>query len=144
MLDWSTQFETGNAVVDSQHRMFIAYVDRLGELTGNRNPSKDEVELFFRFMDFLDDYIITHFRAEEECMYRFRCPAHRQNLAAHQEFLDFFSGYRRRLELAGYTPEVARELHAACVAWIRRHILAIDAQLQPASALAAEAVAAVG
>ena len=130
MLDWNEQFETGHSVIDSQHRMLIAYINRLEELSGNSHPSHDEVELFARFLEFLENYIVTHFTEEEGCMFRFRCPAHKDNLVAHSEFLDFFRGFKLRLEIEGYSSEAVRELYAACVAWIIRHILRIDVQLR--------------
>jgi hemerythrin len=131
MLNWNEEFETGHAEIDSQHRMLIAYVNRLEELSASSNPSNYEEELFNRFMDFLEDYITTHFRDEEGCMLRFRCAAHKDNMIAHTEFLDFFRGFKRRLQINGYSTEVVRELYAACVAWIREHILRIDVQLKP-------------
>src|SRR5271166_3430809 len=99
MLDWNEKFETGHSVIDSQHRMLFGYINRLEDLSRSRNPSKDEVALFFHFMDFLEDYIITHFREEEGCMFRFRCAAHKDNMIAHGEFLDFFRGFKLRLQV---------------------------------------------
>jgi len=135
MLDWNEQFETGHSVIDSQHRMLISYINRLEELSRSRYPIKDEVELFFRFMDFLENYVITHFTEEENCMLRFRCPAHKENMIAHTEFLDFFRGFKLRLEVEGYSSEAVQQLYAACVAWIVRHILRIDVQLKPYTVL---------
>jgi len=131
MLDWNEKFETGHPVIDSQHRMLISYVNRLEELSRNSTPSKDEVDLFFHFMDFLENYMTTHFSEEEGCMLRFRCAAHKDNMIAHTEFLDFFRGFKRQLETEGYSPEAGQELYAACVAWILRHILRVDVQLKP-------------
>jgi hemerythrin len=131
MLEWNEKFETGHSVIDSQHRMLIAYINRLEELSGNSHASNYEIELFSRFIEFLENYILTHFAEEEDCMFRFRCPAHKDNRIAHTEFLDFFRGFKLRIEIEGYSPEVVRELYAACVAWILRHILRIDVQLRP-------------
>jgi hemerythrin len=129
MLDWNEKFATGHHLIDLQHRMLISYVNRLEELSASRHPSKDEIELFFHFMDFLEGYITTHFSEEEGCMFRFRCAAHKENMIAHTEFLDFFRGFKLRLETQGYNPAVVREMYAACIAWILRHILRVDVQL---------------
>jgi len=131
MLNWSEKFETGNAVIDSQHRMFISYVNRLEELSRSRNPVKEEVELFFRFMDFLEDYMAIHFAEEENCMLHHQCGAYKENLIAHNEFLDFFKVFKHQIEIEGYRLESVRELYDACVAWIQRHILRLDVQLKP-------------
>jgi hemerythrin len=135
MLNWNEKFETGHSLMDAQHRMLISYVNRLEELSGNTNPSREEAELFLRFIEFLEDYVMMHFKEEEECMYRFRCPAHKDNQRAHSEFLDFFRGFKLQFKIEGYRPDLVKELFDACVAWIKRHILLIDVQLRPCQTL---------
>jgi hemerythrin len=131
MLQWSEQFETGHPLLDTQHRMLISYINRLEELAQHTAPSHDDVELFLRFVEFLEDYILTHFREEEDCMHRFKCPVHAENQMAHRSFLDFFRKFKLRLEGDGYRPDVMAELYESCSAWIQQHILRIDVQLKP-------------
>lgn len=131
MLLWNEQFETGHPLVDSQHRMLISYINRLEDMAHNTNPSLVEVELFLRFIEFLETYILTHFREEEDCMVRFKCPVHAENVAAHETFAAFFQNFKLRLESGGYHPEVVQELHESCSSWIRNHILRVDVQLKP-------------
>ena len=52
--------------------MLISYINRLGELAKNDQPNPAERELFLRFLDFLENYIFTHFKDEEGCMHRLR------------------------------------------------------------------------
>ena len=84
-----------------------------------------------RFVEFLEDFCLAHFREEEDCMLRFRCPVHHAAQAAHHEFLNFYQGFKLRFGIEGYSAEVVKELFEACVAWIQRHILRIDVQLKP-------------
>ena len=97
MLNWSEKFETGHSWIDAQHRMLIAYVNRLESLSKVTNPSPEDVVMFFQFINFLEDYLVSHFKEEEDCMFHFRCPAHHDNKMAHRDFLDFFKGFKRRL-----------------------------------------------
>jgi hemerythrin len=131
MLLWNEQFETGHLLVDAQHRMLISYINRLEELAQNTNPSRIDADLFLRFIEFLETYILTHFRDEEGCMNRFKCPVRAENKMAHRAFLGFFRKFKRRLEVEGYRPAVMQELHESCSAWIQQHILRIDVQLKP-------------
>lgn len=130
MLKWTENFETGNTLLDAQHRMLITYINRLEPFTRITNPSREELDLFMRVLEFLENYALTHFKDEEECMQRFKCPAYRDNKQAHSEFLDFYRGFIRRMQLQGCRPELIKELHEACVIWIQRHILRIDIQLK--------------
>ena len=130
MLHWSEQFETGDALIDSQHRMLITYFNSLSEVSRSTNLSPEEIGLLLRFIEFLEDYMIMHFKAEENCMNRFRCPAYHDNKRAHTEFLDFFRSFKLRLDSLGCRPELVKELQVSCNAWIKHHILRIDVQLK--------------
>jgi hemerythrin len=130
MLKWNEQFETGHSLIDAQHRMLISYINRLEVFAQNTNPGAEEVELFIRVLEFLETYILTHFRNEEDCTYRFRCPAHSKNKQAHSEFVDFFLEFKLRLESRGYRTELVKQLSIYCSIWIQRHILLIDSELK--------------
>ncbi|HUC84605.1 MAG TPA: hemerythrin domain-containing protein [Candidatus Acidoferrales bacterium] len=130
MLEWSEKFETGEPVIDAQHRMLVAYVNRLDVLAQAVNPTREEIELFFRFIEFLETYVLTHFQREEDCMFRVRCPAHYENKKAHTEFLDFLWQFKRQAALEGWRPELVKELDDSCNAWIQRHILRTDMRLK--------------
>ena len=131
MLVWNEQFETGHSLIDAQHRMLIAYINRLEALAQNTNPTREEVELFLRFIEFQETYILTHFGEEEACMHRFKCPARQENQMAHRAFLGGFQKFKLRLDAEGFRPDLLRELHDSCGAWIQQHILRIDVQLKP-------------
>jgi hemerythrin len=130
MLVWDDKYETGQPVMDAQHRMLIAYVNRLHVLSLTQNPNHEDIAYFLHFVEFLEDYIEQHFRAEEECMLRLKCPAHSENCRAHHEFIGFFKGFRRRMKIEANTRALMAELHRACADWIAAHILRIDVRMK--------------
>ncbi|MDR3377328.1 MAG: hemerythrin family protein [Verrucomicrobiae bacterium] len=131
MLSWSDRFETGDAVIDSQHKTLIDYLNRLESIARNTNFDREEAEFILNLVDFVEIYTIAHFKNEEACMARHRCPAHQKNKDAHAHFLGFFHDFKRRFEIEGCRPEVLNALHQACSDWILQHILGIDLQLKP-------------
>lgn len=131
MLKWSEKFETGHELIDAQHRMLISYINRLESLSKTTNPNREELELFCRFIEFMESYLSTHFKEEEQCMHQFRCPAHQENKASHGKFLEFFRKFKLRFAAEGYRSEMVKELFESCVDWIQEHILRIDVQLKP-------------
>jgi hemerythrin len=131
MIEWSEKFETGHSTIDAEHRMLIAYFNRLEELSQIAHPTKDDLEMFLRFVDFLEDYIGMHFHDEEDLMTRFRCPAHKQNKAAHAEFKTYYHNYAERIKNEGCHPEMIKQLHHYCSQWIQGHILHVDVEMKP-------------
>lgn len=131
MLAWTERFETGEAVVDSQHRTLIDYINQLEGLANTTNFDRREIEFILNLIDFIEMYTVAHFKHEEGCMARHRCPVHQQNANAHAKFIEFFGNFKQRFDNEGCRPEVLMELHTACSDWIQHHILTIDLQLKP-------------
>jgi len=67
---WTPQLETGNAVVDAEHKELIALIDKL-EFAGN-GPEGKRIE---EALDELTDYVFVHFQMEEKLMRREGYPA---------------------------------------------------------------------
>jgi len=130
MINWNEKHETGHELIDAHHRILILYVNRLETMCQTTNPRKEEVELFVRFMEFLEDFILEHFREEEVCMHRLQCPAYLEAQATHHEFLIYYLEMKQRFGINGYRAELVRELFEACVSFIQSHIFGSEAQLR--------------
>jgi hemerythrin len=131
MILWTKQFETGSEKLDLQHRILIANINHLEDQLHNTNPTREECEFVTHLVTFLESYADTHFKQEEACMEKYRCPVHAQNQQAHERFRGFFQAYKHRCENEGYTIGLLRELHDDLHSWIQDHILKIDTQLRP-------------
>jgi hemerythrin len=131
MLQWSEKLETGDSIIDSQHKTLIGYINQLEGLAHTTNFDRREVEFILNLVDFVEQYTLAHFAHEENCMARHRCPVYEQNKTAHLRFLEFFKNFKRCFESEGCRPTVLKDLHETCTDWILTHILHIDLQLKP-------------
>ena len=131
MLRWSEQFETGHSLIDTQHKMLITYINRLGGIVRTTNPDRQEAEFILQLIGFMETYIAVHFKQEEVCMDSYKCPAHQTNQEAHRQFLIFFRQFKQRYEAEGFRPDILKELHESSRTWIQQHIMQVDMQLKP-------------
>ena len=131
MILWNEQFETGSRTIDRQHRTLINNVNQLGEILASTNPTLKECNFLIQLVSFLEAYAENHFKFEENCMERYRCPAHQQNQEAHNQFRAFFHRFKERQRAEGFRPELLKDLHQMASAWIENHILRVDTQLRP-------------
>ena len=131
MVIWTEKFATGSSQLDQQHRTLIDHINRLEEMLTITNPTREECEFMINLVDFLEDYADTHFKQEEQCMERFRCPSHERNKQAHSQFLAFFRNFRAHFQAEGFRREVLATLHDTVSQWIEAHILHLDTQLKP-------------
>lgn len=126
MLIWNEDFATGSALLDVQHRILIDKVNQLETLLGAPAiPKADANEL----IDFLDRYTKTHFRFEEQCTHRHRCPAYEPNQKAHAAFVETFGRFKEQYAVQGPDRRLLQDLHNMISNWIRNHILSLDVRL---------------
>ena len=131
MVIWTEQFATGSDTLDQQHRMLINNLNLLESLLTDTNPSREQGEFLIHLVDFLESYANTHFEFEEECMERYRCPAHAQNKQAHEQFRKFLREFKERSRAEGLRLDVLNSLYQRLSSWIEGHILSVDTQLRP-------------
>ncbi len=126
MINWKTEYETGVAEVDHDHRRLVEGLNKLEELlqTGRGSESVGAV------LSFLERYANEHFSREEACMHRLKCPTAAANVAAHEQFRQTFAKAKEKLENPGSSALVARRVHGDLVNWITSHILRVDMGLK--------------
>jgi hemerythrin len=131
MLIWTEEFATGSPTIDAQHRQLINHVNELDRLLNKTNPSREDIEFIVQFLDFLEDYMDSHFSYEEQCMENYRCPVHGKNKQAHESFKEMFRRYKTDSNREGFQMKLLMELNTTMRSWIQDHILRIDTQLKP-------------
>ena len=130
MITWATDFETGSAKLDRQHRLLIDNINLLKDLLDNPDLSKQEEEFSLFLVSYLEAYADLHFKEEERCMEAYRCPVYALDQQEHELFRGVVRDYKRRREAEGFNVELLRSLHQFMRKWILEHILKIDTQLK--------------
>jgi hemerythrin len=130
MIIWDAKFEVGIETIDGQHRALITKINELERMTRSSNPTVEEARFIIQLVEFIESYAADHFRHEEECTERFRCPTHEINKEAHRSFLDDFRRFKARWMAEGYSTIILKDLHRMMSDWIQRHILGVDSQLR--------------
>lgn len=130
MVTWDERLATGWEEIDVQHRLLIETINRLDRLLEGPAPSAAQCQWLF---EFLEDYSVSHFRYEEGCMERARCPAHASNVAAHRAFLSSLNGFKEAYLSAQLTPHLLGEFRDLLHRWVSEHILSIDSKLRNCS-----------
>lgn len=129
-IEWTSDLDTGIAVIDEQHRRIVDYINRLGSAIGVR----DQVEIAGIF-DELVDYTLTHFTFEEglqeQAGYRF-ASAHKR---VHEVFAKKLAEHREAF--AQGEMGAARRTHGMLVRWLVNHIRNDDADYVPSVAAVA-------
>ncbi len=123
-IPWTPDLAVGIPEIDQQHQELFARLERLvrGILEGDR----DEVK---RLLDFLGDYVVTHFGAEERWMIESGYPDFAAHKGEHDGFIQDYLRYTVEVEQKGPTVLLGMRVNNWVGDWLRRHILATDLPL---------------
>lgn len=121
---WHPSLATGDPEIDAQHQEILR---RLGALVDALEEGRrEEIPGMFQF---LGDYVVQHFGAEERAMSGSAYPGANVHAAAHRRFVREYEDLRRLYAAAGPTQAVAVKTATWVLDWLRSHIYAADRAL---------------
>lgn len=116
---WSSRYETGFKTIDDQHKGLFEALNRLSD-SFITNSSASEIRAC---MNFLVDYIIRHFQAEEELMKMMDYPMFMSHVGHHGHLFAQVKRFQTKLnEDQLITIDVAILL----ADWLKHHISDMD------------------
>ncbi len=117
-IQWTERLAVGVPIIDDQHKELFDRVNRLLAAAGDRSAHGELPSL----LGFLQDYVVTHFRVEEDLMARHfypDAPAHKEQ---HAGFVTDFGRLRADLEARGPEPVLVVETQKRVVDWLLQHV----------------------
>lgn len=124
-IQWTADLATGSDEIDEQHREIFT---RINLLLDACNQGKGRHELA-KVISFLDEYIVTHFGAEEERMLKRAYPRYREHKAQHEEFKKGFLSLKNKIDREGPGVHTVIATNRLVVDWFLGHIRKVDTQL---------------
>lgn len=116
---------TGVEDIDAQHRELFARIGQLLEASRNRR-SREEV---VRLLEFLGQYVIDHFGAEERLMSAVEYPGLDGHRAEHLQFVKELEILRHELKTEGPSNLFVIRVGNRVTEWLRAHIYRTDRAL---------------
>lgn len=124
LFNWSVQYETGIFMVDTQHKKLVEAINTLHEaMKDGKGKEKAESTL-----NFLVDYTVQHFTAEEGLMKQKNYPDFVNHKAVHDKLVNEVKNMRTNY-LAGKV--LPMEVSSFMSDWLKTHILGTDKKYVP-------------
>jgi hemerythrin len=124
-ISWDRSLETGDPEIDDQHRELFQRIDKLMAATQDRR-ARSEVG---RLLNFLGDYVVGHFDAEERIMARSGYPDVELHRAEHQRFVADYARLYQDFRADGPSHDFVIKFGNRVTAWLCEHICRTDRQL---------------
>jgi hemerythrin len=122
---WDVSMTTGVPQVDNEHKELFRQVANLNQAM-REGKGRNEIG---KILNFVGDYVVSHFAHEEKFMEDYRCPIAEANKAAHNQLIAKFKELQSRFESVGNSSALTLEIHDTLKNWLVQHIRQIDTQL---------------
>lgn len=124
MFEWTERWSVGVDTIDAQHRELFATINMLLREEGMASPQD-----LAGVLDFLEDYVNSHFGLEEIYMRRLSYPGFPSHKGEHVAFINDFYDLRDEYDASGATPELADKIGRFMGDWLVNHIGKVDKAL---------------
>ena len=125
ILQWSSALSVGVEEIDAQHQQLISHINALVRAM-EKGQGRSEVS---QTLQFLQDYVVTHFGAEEKIMRQSVYPAYAVHKAQHDAFVRDFKPLRQKLEKEGATAALVIQVQHQVCDWTVNHVCQTDKKL---------------
>jgi hemerythrin len=122
---WEKSLETGNELIDSEHKQLFAAINSLLE-TCRAGKGKEELS---KSLDFLNDYTIKHFFDEEQLQQKYGYPDYPNHKKLHDNFKAVVRDLKVKLIMKGVSDELINEVRASIGDWLVTHIKGQDIKI---------------
>ncbi|WP_058486107.1 bacteriohemerythrin [Defluviitalea phaphyphila] len=119
---WNSNLETGVEKIDIQHKEIIKRINGVLEACTQQRGK----EIVGDTLNFLEKYVIEHFKDEEESQIKSGYPKYKEHKILHDNFIQDLKDLRNKFEQDGATLTVVLNMNKVVVRWLARHIMQED------------------
>ena len=118
---WNSNYETGNVLVDGEHKEIFDMVEKLLE-----DDFKDRPDKIKSTVEFLAGYVQRHFEHEEKLMDESGYPQTNVHTEQHRDFIKVVSDLMQRIEDNLDSIDFSLEINKVIVNWLAEHVMLSD------------------
>lgn len=122
---WNKNLETGNAIIDGQHKELIQAINELLDAC-SVGKGRTKIEETSKF---LLDYTKRHFADEEKLQIQSRYPDYANHKKYHEGFVQEVNQIIAQLSTEGPTLVMVGKINNAIAGWLIRHISTEDVKV---------------
>jgi len=115
---WSKDLETGNPMIDAQHKELFAAFNQFLDAC-NQGKGKDEI---LKTMDFLINYTTKHFADEQRLQMQHKYPEYNEHKKLHDDFKKTVVELAEQLKKDGASISLVSKVSTTVGTWLRNHI----------------------
>ena len=122
---WSTDLETGNDAIDSQHKQLFKLTSDLVEACENNKGH----EILGDTLNFLASYTVQHFADEEALQLKYSFPAYEKHKGLHDDFKVKATELVQQYQQDSSSENLRMRVNSVIIRWLLQHIKGEDSKI---------------
>ncbi len=126
---WKDKYALGDALIDSQHRELFDRVSVFVETLRSPTEWEEKVRQVNDTLSFMTDYVVTHFRDEEEYQEKLGYPGREEHKKVHGDMVSYVTQIASRYEQEGYDERIIQQFAGKLLSWLIHHVATEDMKI---------------
>lgn len=119
---WTEDLAVGFEEIDQQHQELFRRIDQLMEACSQGRGKEAVIDV----VKFLETYVVTHFKNEDNLMTQTHYPDRLSHLEQHHQFIRNFQELKQKIETDGVAAYTVILTNRVVVGWLNDHIRKVD------------------
>ena len=127
---WKDSLKIGIEEVDAQHKELFKRVNSfVGIVLGNTKIEEKEKKIE-ETLDFLSEYVILHFQAEEKIQKENNYPGYKEHCKIHNNFIKEVVDFKKEFKENGFNQSMIYKFSGKMVSWLINHVANEDQKIK--------------
>ncbi|ACL20293.1 bacteriohemerythrin [Desulfitobacterium hafniense] len=126
---WKEKYKVGDPLIDSQHEELFSRVGSFVETLRSDKPWEQKVEKVNETLEFMKDYVVTHFADEEAYQLEIGYPHFEEHQMIHKNMVAYVVAVSREYAKEGFKEELMQQFGGKLLAWLINHVVADDQKI---------------
>ncbi|WP_085834275.1 bacteriohemerythrin [Clostridium merdae] len=123
---WKEKYMLGVPLIDEQHQELFRRVTDFVEIVRKPIPWEQKTERVSQTLEFMKDYVVTHFQDEENLQREVGYPDLSSHKKLHYEMVAYVLQTSREYEENDYQEQLMQQFAGRLLAWLINHVASED------------------
>ncbi len=126
---WKENYRLGVQMIDEQHRELFRRVSAFLGTVRSPLACDQKARMVTDTLDFMKQYIVEHFREEEEYQRLIDYPERAEHARIHADMVNFVIEVEAQYRQQGYNEQLIQRFSGKLLAWLINHVAAEDQKI---------------
>ncbi len=126
---WKEKYALGDPLIDTQHRELFQRVDAFMGTVRSTLPWADKVQKVNETLDFMNAYVVEHFRDEEAYQQSIAYPGYEAHRRKHADMIAYVQQVSAEYTESGCSERLMQQFAGKLLSWLINHVAAEDQRI---------------